>query len=129
VGNAGRGSWLVLALLYMAALFALSSVPDDESDLSGKILFLRPETQNLLHVPAYTLLAWLWWRALRLRGMESLRAAFLGAAIAALYGVSDEVHQYFVPGRTASVTDALLDALGAALVPLGVWLARSLKKV
>ncbi|NJN14405.1 MAG: VanZ family protein [Planctomycetes bacterium] len=38
-----------------------------------------------------------------------------GAAIAALYGVSDELHQLYVPGRFASVTDVLLDVAGALL--------------
>lgn len=38
-----------------------------------------------------------------------------------LYGLSDEVHQYFVPGRTADVFDFLADALG---VVFGVILLR-----
>lgn len=32
-----------------------------------------------------------------------------------LYGVSDEVHQYFVPGRTFSFMDILFDILGAVI--------------
>lgn len=33
----------------------------------------------------------------------------------ALYGVSDEVHQIFVPGRTASIDDWIADVVGAIL--------------
>ncbi|HHQ44734.1 MAG TPA: hypothetical protein ENN13_01180 [Candidatus Altiarchaeales archaeon] len=29
------------------------------------------------------------------------------------YGISDELHQHFIPGRTASLWDVLLDSLGA----------------
>ncbi|RMG69148.1 MAG: hypothetical protein D6715_00525 [Calditrichaeota bacterium] len=36
-----------------------------------------------------------------------------------LYGISDEFHQRFVPGRSPEVADALADALG---VWLGTWL-------
>ena len=36
-------------------------------------------------------------------------------ALTALYGLSDEVHQLFVPGRNASVWDVLADSLGAVL--------------
>ena len=34
---------------------------------------------------------------------------------AAVYAVSDEIHQYFVPGRSCEVRDMLIDGCGAAL--------------
>jgi VanZ family protein len=40
--------------------------------------------------------------------------------MASLYGVFDEWHQSFVPGRYASLTDVALDVAGAVL---GIWLA------
>ena len=43
-------------------------------------------------------------------------------AIASLYGVSDEFHQSFVPGRQASVGDVAADAVGAGLVLMIVYL-------
>jgi len=36
----------------------------------------------------------------------------LAFAIAFLYGVSDEIHQYFVPGRHPDVLDVVADASG-----------------
>jgi VanZ family protein len=36
-----------------------------------------------------------------------------------LYGVSDEFHQYFVPGRSVEALDVLADALGGLL---GAWM-------
>jgi VanZ family protein len=48
-------------------------------------------------------------------------ASAIGAcAIASAYGVFDEWHQSFVPGRYASLTDVTLDVAGAVL---GIWLA------
>jgi VanZ family protein len=43
------------------------------------------------------------------------------------YGIVDEVHQSFVPGRVCSVVDVLSDAFGAALAIalLGSCLSRS----
>jgi VanZ family protein len=107
--------WWLAAGFYMAGLFALSSVPDDGGGPGAAVLFPPPALQNLLHVPVYAGLAWLLWRALRGR-------ALLAAAIAIAYGALDEVHQMFVQGRTASVTDALLNALGAAAVAAWVTL-------
>ena len=43
-----------------------------------------------------------------------MRAAGLAFALAGLYAVSDEFHQWFVPGRTAAATDGLIDVFGAA---------------
>ena len=50
--------------------------------------------------------------------MTAQRARALGSVLAAvvistLYGVSDEYHQMFVPGRTFDALDILADALGA----------------
>lgn len=109
--------WILLAIAYMALLFALSSVPDEgEGSLGRRILFPSPALQNLLHVPAYALLTWLWFRALRKREWSVRPAALTGAAVAVVYGALDEFHQYFVPGRFASITDALFNAAGAGVV-------------
>lgn len=44
-------------------------------------------------------------------------------AVGICYGcaVLDEVHQYFVPGRTALFSDTLIDALGFVPAVLGCW--------
>ena len=112
--------WPLLAIAYMAALFLLSSIPDD-SDLGRRILFPPPAVQNLLHVPVYAGLSWIWWRALRAR-TGPRPAALLAGAIATGYGVLDEIHQMYVPGRFASITDALLNTAGAAAVVAWVFL-------
>jgi len=41
------------------------------------------------------------------------------ARLGAVYGITDELHQYFVPSRSAEGLDALADALGSFL---GAWL-------
>ena len=54
--------------------------------------------------------------------------AFLSAEfICILYAASDEIHQFFVPGRTASVYDVLLDSLGALLTII-LWFAYNKKR-
>jgi VanZ family protein len=114
-----RRRWWILAALYMAGLFALSSVPDDPKKPGiARTYFPRPGIQNALHVPAYAGLSYLMWRGL---GGPGPRAALLAAALATLYGVTDEVHQMFVQGRTASVTDGLANAVGAFAV--AAWAA------
>ncbi len=40
-------------------------------------------------------------------------AYLLSLFVTILYAVFDELHQYFIPGRSASLNDVLLDSLGA----------------
>ena len=51
----------------------------------------------------------------------TLRQALLGLVLASLYGVTDEVHQHFVPGRTADIADWYSDSIGSALGLFGCW--------
>ncbi len=115
---------LIVPLLYMAALFGLSSVPGvipEDAPVPYQIFnWVPPAVQNLLHIPVYAGLAFLWRWALAalLRPVPATVAAFL---ITVAYGVLDEWHQSFVPGRFASLTDVLFNTIGACLGLLVFW--------
>ena len=69
------------------------------------------------HAAGYAVLSVLACRALG-GGLDhpvTARAAVLAVLISTLYGVSDELHQSFVPGRTADAWDVLKDLAGAAV--------------
>jgi VanZ family protein len=66
---------------------------------------------NAAHVPAFGLLA-----LLVLLAAGASRGAWVGIAAAACYGVVDEIHQSFTPGRDASWKDVLSDTVGGCLV-------------
>ena len=57
-----------------------------------------------------------------------LRWVVVAAVIAALYGVSDEYHQTFVVGRSATITDVFTDAVGAIFSAAGLWLLVKLSR-
>lgn len=46
---------------------------------------------------------------------SGLKWAILAVVCASLYGVTDELHQYFVPARACDPADWLVDTLGALL--------------
>lgn len=69
---------------------------------------------KLMHCVAYAgLAAWA-----RVATLALPRAGLWAFVLAAGYGVIDEVHQSFVPGRSASVFDVAADATGALLAVL-----------
>jgi len=72
--------------------------------------------RKLAHVAEYFVLALLidrgWRRGSRLRPRWAPAAAFV---VAALYSLTDEWHQSFVPSRTASLFDCGFDSVGAAI--------------
>ena len=93
----------------MAAIFLVSGEPAPPS-LPG----LVPDV--VAHALVYAVLGALMLRAVagarRLR--VTVRNAALAAVLTAAYGLTDEFHQSFVPGRTAEARDLAADTLGGA---------------
>jgi VanZ family protein len=52
------------------------------------------------------------------------RAVLVPWVVGVLYAVTDEVHQYFVPGRCCELRDVLIDACGVAAGVVIVWWRR-----
>jgi len=69
--------------------------------------------RKLAHFTEYLILSVLLYRALRGGRRWNMRAAGLAVAFAGVYAMSDELHQWFVPGRTAAASDCLIDVSGA----------------
>lgn len=117
-------SHITLPLTLMAALYWLSSLPGiprpNNPAVFSLFYWLSPLVQNGLHVPAYAIVAWSWHWALAAWAHTTRARAICGAVITSLFGISDEWHQSFVPGRFASLADVALDFAGTAL---GIWLA------
>ena len=111
-------------LAYAGLIFFLSSVPkfpDLFPTFSG--------FDKIAHFCAYYLFGCLicrWLLAERSR-FANRHALFLTILIGTLYGISDEWHQSFVPGRDASLWDALTDAL--AVVTAAATYSRIMRKI
>lgn len=88
------------------------AVASSRPDLPSAFPFDVPFADKVAHVGLYCVLGIL----LRWAGVGATWV--LVACIA--WGVNDEVHQSFVPGRDASVGDLVADAVGATIA---VWTA------
>ena len=99
------------ALLVIFAIWVLSS----QSVLPvPKGIFGFDKFQHLL---AYLVLAasFVFWFSPDQRRFHRLRTFLLLTAISSLYGVVDELHQFYVPGRDCNPWDWIADTLGALL--------------
>ncbi|MFN3740309.1 MAG: VanZ family protein [Thermodesulfovibrionales bacterium] len=93
-----------LSILYMILIFYLSS-------LSRPIEYELPfGTDKVLHLIEYAILGFIVSWSLREWGIRSY--SVIAWSIATVYGLSDEIHQSFVPGREASLADFLSDFTG-----------------
>jgi VanZ family protein len=78
------------------------------------IAAIHMSIRKLGHVSEYAILATLLWRAFRSLLPESLWwPAIISLGGAAGYATMDEFHQSFVPVRTASESDVMIDIFGA----------------
>lgn len=100
------------AAVWAAVLFLLSALPDTAVGIR-----LSVPSEIAVHVGLYTvlgiLLAWAGRKHANAGGrpLGAWTLIFLGA----LYALTDEWHQAFVPGRTASAGDWIADVVGVML--------------
>lgn len=111
----------ILPIAYMGLLYYLSSIPGNQGDedMTQHLLqWVSPNVQNLLHIPLYALLAWLWCRALGAWPMRVAAIAPTALLVTITYGAFNEWQQIGVPGRYPSFTDVLLNGFGGGV---GSW--------
>jgi VanZ family protein len=114
------GWYWVPVLAYAAVIFYLSSLPHPEDDLPD--FLLKKLSDKFLHLVEYAVLGLLCYRALRWTAGPSMarRAVMITIIAVSFYGMTDEVHQAFVPFRESSWLDWVADTVGGALGAIGM---------
>ena len=104
------------ALGWAFLIFMLSSFPASQFDEAKSFFDFVPSIDFFAHMGLYFVLAALVHASLRIYLPKRKDLLAIDTVIfALLYGASDEFHQSFVPGRTASAIDIVADVLGAIL--------------
>lgn len=118
-------------VLWAAFIFIASSnsnplgpLPEEAIPAMKAIRILGFRLDNIIwavsHIFLYAVLTFLIARALGFRRFLSWETLSLAFAITFIYGISDEIHQVFVPNRGFQWVDILMDGVGA-LIGLGVY--------
>ncbi len=102
--------WLPV-ISYAGFIYYSSSLPNPlEQIIPEKAIIYFDFQRFIYHIIEYAILNLLLYRALKItsKGPQTLAILFT-----IIYAITDEIHQYFVPGRIFSIQDILIDTFGA----------------
>ena len=102
-GQASGAQSGVLTRLLLSLISVFSGTVDP-----GELEFI---IRKGAHLSEFALLFLLYFRALYLTGQKN--GGITAFALTVFYAAMDELHQFFVPGRSASAADVMIDAFGA----------------
>ncbi len=86
---------------------------------AANLLIVTKLVRKAAHFSEYALFGWCTVFALTELFRSKWVACIFSELFVFLYAVSDEVHQFFVPGRAMSAMDVAIDSLGALI---GIWI-------
>lgn len=122
-----RHSWIIFLIYWLLLIYYLSS--QEYSPLLNptyklELVNLRYEWREILaHTTLYFVLCLLMIKNLKLWSSYNQRKViFVSALLCLVYAFSDEYHQTFVQGRTASSFDIACDSVGIILATLFMYL-------
>lgn len=109
--------WLPV-VVWSLVIFYLSSLPTAPI---AKVYWREFIIKKSAHVFEYAIYATLMYRALKESGVEKKEAGVYSIILAVIYGMSDEFHQSFTPGRDPRLRDVVFDTIGASLAIYAIW--------
>ena len=111
----------ILSIAYIAGIFLFA-----DSSVVSTLSSFNP--YSLLHIPLYGILTFLLIFSFmplkfnptnqknQINQINQRNFYLIPGGIALIVAIADEIHQAYVPGREASITDVLLDLVGIILV-------------
>ena len=107
------------AIAWAALIFLLSAQPGLKISSDASV---DGPARHIAHGFVYTVLVLLIVHGLGALGRPlTLRTVLIAGAMSVAYGISDEVHQLFVPDRTGQAIDVGYDTIGTAIGLTIAW--------
>lgn len=128
--NKRKAIYWCLLIIWMSIIFLMSNQPAEISDghsrLVVQILMLigidinsaAADLANFIvrkiaHFTEYMILAFLIFNVLEFYCKDRKKLILFSIVISFIYASSDEIHQYFIPGRECAFRDVVIDTCGA----------------
>ena len=112
-----------LAAAWALLIFILSSIPGAAFPPSKLFSY-----DKLMHATVYAVLGAFCFLALpRSWSKRASALVLISGAMTTVYGLTDEFHQLFVPGRSADLRDVLADAVGGLMGALAMAVLLAVK--
>ncbi len=102
--------WTIV-ITYALTIFLVSSIEGNELDTGP------PGLDKFLHLIEYLILSSLIYASFNASSNQIKNSTifWLSFSLCALYGISDEIHQLFVPNRHFELLDILFDTIGSLI--------------
>ena len=105
-------------IIWACVIFVVSAHPlAKTSQIYWKDFIIK----KTAHMIEYGIFAALIYRGLVASGVKKNNAGIYSILLALLYGVTDEFHQSYTPGREPRVRDVVFDTIGAILTIYSIW--------
>lgn len=114
------------SIVWMGLIFLFSSISGELTTRqleSGSVSWLGNWRSYAGHIVLYAFLAallqisvWGWGHG------QHIRTAVYVAIFSTIYGITDEFHQSFVDGRSATVADIIVDSISATISAVSLWI-------
>ena len=137
---------ITLIIIWMITIFMFSNEKSIESsNTSGKFIKIIFETfkqnisndqieklqlpiRKLAHFTIYAIGGILAILLANQYNISTTKKIIFSQLFATIYAITDEVHQYFVPGRAGTIIDVLIDSAGAFLAILVITMILKSRK-
>jgi len=106
--------YLLPVIVYMGLIFVMSSAPNEYLVPERSLGFSVP--QGIKHAAEYFVLSMLLFRALVQRKTNIMTTFLLVVTLSTIYGITDEIHQAFVPTRCFSFYDMAFNFFGSVSI-------------
>lgn len=120
-----RWAFSIAPFLYMGLIWLLSSKP---SDAYVRFSFADSIIKESLHLVEFAILYVLFVLFFAAHGKLTKKANVFSAIVSCLYGLTDEIHQSFVPYRSATIIDLVKDVIGVTVCYIIVYRGYFLQK-